>query len=54
MMIAREPFSYAHYTDGEFLAMKEVDGHTDRGMDNIGRNYLSSVSSPDAHFAKKK
>ncbi len=26
------PFSYAHYNDGEILAMKKTDGHTDRGM----------------------
>ena len=34
-LITRVPFSYAHYNDGEFLAMKEVDGHTDRGMQRM-------------------
>lgn len=34
-LIAREPFSYAHFNDGEILAMKRTDGATGRGLQRL-------------------
>lgn len=40
----REPFSNAHYNDGKFLAMKEVDGHTNRGMQGLSPELKSVIT----------
>jgi len=42
-LIARIPFSYVHFNDGEILAMKRSTGRTDRGMQILSKELQHSM-----------
>ena len=50
-LIARVPFMYAHFNDGELLAMKHDEGHTDRGMQKMSsdlKKYMTQAFHREA------
>jgi hypothetical protein len=50
-LIARVPFMYAHFNDGELLAMKNEEGHTDRGMQKMSsdlKKYMTQAFHREA------
>jgi len=50
-LVAREPFSYAHFNDGEILAMMRTDGTTGRGLQKLSSELQGAMS--DAFHAEK-
>ena len=50
-LIVRVPFMYAHFNDGELLAMKNEEGHTDRGMQKMSsdlKKYMTQAFHREA------